>query len=147
MCFCSNGAAEMIFAVVRAVMPKNRFVGTYIFRVREGIKKAWVRKIYYYYLKEENDFELQDDFIDYLDDIDMVFICIRIILSEKLQIKKKAQHIAEVCAEREIVCVFDECFMDLSDGYSMKEKVPVIKRFYENLRNGRIKARLYDCRY
>ncbi len=22
---CSNGAAEMIFAVVRAVMPKNRF--------------------------------------------------------------------------------------------------------------------------
>ena len=32
-------------------------------------------QIYYYYLKEENDFELQDDFIDYLDDIDMVFIC------------------------------------------------------------------------
>ncbi len=51
---------------------------------------------------------------------------IRIILSEKLQIKK-AQHIAEVCGEREIVCVFDECFMDLADGYSMKEKVPVIK--------------------
>ena len=43
--------------------------------------------------------------------------------------KKTAQHIAEVCAEREIVCVFDECFMDLSDGYSMKEKVPVIKAF------------------
>ena len=37
---CSNGAAEMIFAVVRAVMPKKiAFVGTYIFRVREGIKK------------------------------------------------------------------------------------------------------------
>ena len=31
---CSNGAAEMIFAV-----EKNTFVGTYIFRVREGIKK------------------------------------------------------------------------------------------------------------
>ena len=34
---CSNGAAEMIFAVVRAVMPKkNAFVSTYIFGVREG---------------------------------------------------------------------------------------------------------------
>ncbi len=80
-------------------------------------------------MKEKNDFELQDDFIDYLDDIDMVFICNPNNPVGKIADKKTAQHIAEVCAEREIVCVFDECFMDLSDGYSMKEKVPVIKAF------------------
>ena len=86
-------------------------------------------QICYYYLKEENDFELQDDFIDYLDDIDMVFICNPNNPVGKIADKKTAQHIAEVCGERKIVCVFDECFMDLADGYSMKEKVPVIKAF------------------
>ena len=59
----------------------------------------------------------------------MVFICNPNNPVGKIADKKKAQHIAEVCAERAIVCVFDECFMDLSDGYSMKEKVPVIKAF------------------
>ena len=60
----------------------------YIFRVREGIKKRGFA-IYYYYLKEENDFELQDDFIDYLDDIDMVFILNPNNPVGKLQIKKR----------------------------------------------------------
>ena len=41
----------------------------------ERALKSVGSQICYYYLKEENDFELQDDFIDYLDDIDMVFIC------------------------------------------------------------------------
>ena len=72
----------------------------------ERALKSVGSQICYYYLKEENDFELQDDFIDYLDDIDMVSYAIRIILSEKLQIKKTAQYIAEVCGERKsCVCL------------------------------------------
>ena len=59
----------------------------------------------------------------------MVFICNPNNPVGKIADKKTAQHIVEVCGERKIVCVFDECFMDLSDGYSMKEKVPVIKAF------------------
>ena len=63
-------------------------------------------QICYYYLKEENDFELQDDFIDYLDDIDMVFICNPNNPVGKITDKKTAQYIAEVCGERKIrVCV------------------------------------------
>ena len=126
---CSNGAAEMIFAVVRAVMPKKTLLLAPTFSEYERTLKSVGSQICYYYLKEENDFELQDDFIDYLDDIDMVFICNPNNPVGKVADKKTAQHIAEVCGEREIVCVFDECFMDLSDGYSMKEKVPVIKAF------------------
>ena len=72
---CSNGAAEMIFAVVRAVMPKKSLLLAPTFSEYERALKSVGSQICYYYLKEENDFELQDDFIDYLDDIDMVFIC------------------------------------------------------------------------
>ena len=126
---CSNGAAEMIFAVVRAVMPKKTLLLAPTFSEYERALKSVGSQICYYYLKEKNDFELQDDFIDYLDDIDMVFICNPNNPVGKVADKKTAQHIAEVCGEREIVCVFDECFMDLADGYSMKEKVPVIKAF------------------
>jgi hypothetical protein len=72
---CSNGAAEMIFAVVRAVMPKKTLLLAPTFSEYERALKSVGSQICYYYLKEENDFELQDDFIDYLDDINMVFIC------------------------------------------------------------------------
>lgn len=62
---CSNGAREMIFAVVRAVMPKNTFVGTYIFGVRRGrLKRGFANLLLLF--ERKNDFELQDDFIDYL---------------------------------------------------------------------------------
>ena len=126
---CSNGAAEMIFAVVRAVMPKKSLLLAPTFSEYERALKSVGSQICYYYLKEENDFELQDDLLIILMILIWFSYAIRIILSEKLQIKKRLKYIAEVCGERKIVCVFDECFMDLADGYSMKEKVPVIKAF------------------
>ena len=64
---CSNGAAEMIFAVVRAVMPKKSLLLAPTFSEYERALKSVGSQICYYYLKEENDFELQDDFIDYLE--------------------------------------------------------------------------------
>ena len=67
---CSNGAAEMIFAVVRAVMPKKTLLLAPTFSEYERALKSVGSQICYYYLKEKNDFELQDDFIDYLDDIE-----------------------------------------------------------------------------
>ena len=41
---CSNGAAEMIFAVVRAVMPKKTLLLALHFRSTRGHLKAWGRK-------------------------------------------------------------------------------------------------------
>lgn len=41
---CSNGAAEMIFAVVRAVMPKKSLLLAPTFSEYERALKAWVRK-------------------------------------------------------------------------------------------------------
>ncbi len=56
-------------------MPKKSLLLAPTFSEYERALKSVGSQICYYYLKEENDFELQDDFIDYLDDIDMVFIC------------------------------------------------------------------------
>ena len=54
---CSNGAAEMIFAVVRAVMPKKSLLLAPTFSEYERALKSVGSQICYYYLKEENDFE------------------------------------------------------------------------------------------
>lgn len=126
---CSNGAAEMIFAVVRAVMPKKALLIAPTFSEYERALKSVGSQIRYYYLKEENNFELQSDFIDYLDDVDMVFICNPNNPVGKIADEKLINDIANSCVKKKIVCVFDECFMDLADGYSMKGKMPVIKAF------------------
>jgi len=54
---CSNGAAEMIFAVVRAVMPKKTLLLAPTFSEYERTLKSVGSQICYYYLKEENDFD------------------------------------------------------------------------------------------
>lgn len=126
---CSNGAAEMIFAVVRAVMPKKSLLIAPTFSEYERALKSVGSQIKYYCLKEENNFEFRSDFIDYLDDIDMVFVCNPNNPVGKIADENLINNIAYTCRAKKIVCVFDECFMDLADGYSMKEKMPVIKAF------------------
>ena len=55
---CSNGAAEMIFAVVRAVMPKKSLLLAPTFSEYERALKSVGSQICYYYLKEKNDFDI-----------------------------------------------------------------------------------------
>ena len=80
---CSNGAAEMIFAVVRAVMPKKTLLLAPTFSEYERALKSVGSQICYYYLNCKMILLI----------ILMILIwfsyAIRIILSEKLQIKKR----------------------------------------------------------
>ncbi|MGN0107463.1 MAG: pyridoxal phosphate-dependent aminotransferase [Hominilimicola sp.] len=126
---CSNGAAEMIFAVVRAVMPKSALLTAPTFSEYERALKSVGCEIDYYALTEENGFSVKSDFLEKLSGIDMVFICNPNNPTGNIVEKSIMERVADVCAENNIVCVVDECFMDLAQGYSMKGKLPVIKAF------------------
>lgn len=126
---CSNGAAEMIYAAVRAVMPKKALLPAPFFSEYERALGSVNCEIKYYDLKEENGFRIESDFPDSLHDIDMVFICNPNNPTGSVADRDILEAAADKCRKNGIVCVTDECFADLARAYSMKGKTPVIKAF------------------
>lgn len=119
---CSNGAAEMIYAVAHAVMPKRAILPMPTFSEYERALKSVGCEISYYKLKEDNGFKLDERFINAACGMDMTFIC-------------NPNNPTGAVADRKIIenikcmCIVDECFADFSQTYSMKGTFPVIKAF------------------
>lgn len=126
---CSNGAAEMIFAAARAAMPKRALLIAPTFSEYERALLAVGCEVKYHLLAEENNFCLEEDFLDKLHDVDMTFICNPNNPVGNIVRRDIMENIIEKCNEENIICVADECFMDLAQGYSVKGKAPVIKAF------------------
>ncbi len=126
---CSNGAAEMIYAAVRAVMPKKALLPAPSFSEYERALGSVNCEIKYYDLKEENSFRIESDFPDSLHDIDMAFVCNPNNPTGSIADRDIIEAAVEKCRKNGIVFVTDECFADLAGAYSMKGKTPVIKAF------------------
>lgn len=127
---CGNGASELIFAVVRAFMPKKALLISPSFSEYERALSGVGCDIEYFALSEENGFELMDDFLDFAEDIDMLFICNPNNPTGTLTDKGLMDKILEKCKKNNITAVIDECFMDfVTDGYSVRDSAVVIKAF------------------
>lgn len=121
----SNGASEMIFALTRAVMPRRALIAAPAFSEYERALESVGCEVEYYSLKEENDFTAGMDFVSRAKTKDMVFICNPNNPTGKLWNKD----ILDELAGENIPCAIDECFLEFTDGVSMKTKLPVIKAF------------------
>lgn len=114
---CGNGAADLIFRLAVALMPRRALVTAPTFSEYEQALAAVGCAVEHYRLAPERDFDLPETFPDGLDQgLDLVFLCnpnnptgrpIQPALLEK---------ILAVCAERSIRLVVDECFLELTDG-------------------------------
>lgn len=131
--FCSNGSIEAIFRIVNFLKPKNALIIAPTFSEYEHALEAIGCKINYYYLKEENDFVLDEDIIDYIDqETNIVFICNPNNPTAQLTEKKVIEKILSHCEKMDTNVVIDECFMDfVSDKqeYSAKNLLGI----YNNL--------------
>ena len=121
----SNGASEMIFAAVRAVMPKKALLIAPTFSEYERALLSVGCEIDYYALKEENDFKLGADILDVLDNYDMAFICNPNNPTGRLC----DGDILDQMAKSHCVVIADECFLDFMNAESVKGKMPVIRAF------------------
>ena len=127
---CGNGASELIFNTVRAVMPKRALLIAPTFSEYERALKSVGCEIKYHTLSEENNFNLTEQILPELDEMDMIFLCnpnnpVGNIIDEALM-----DQILHECEKRDIFAVIDECFMDfVPNGYSAKKKTAVIKAF------------------
>lgn len=121
---CGNGAADLIFSLVLAAKPQRALMLAPTFYEYEQALRAIDCHIDYHVLKEENGFQLQEDYLAKLDKgIDIIFICNPNnptgVLTEPEFLKKVLQK----CREQDILFVLDECFNDFLDepnSYTLK---------------------------
>ena len=110
---CGNGAADLIYSLVLALKPKKALMPIPAFYEYEQALKVVECKIEYYYMREEQQFLLQEDFIDRIrEDIDIIFLCNPNNPTGHLIAKDLMFRIIHHCENKCIYLVVDECFMD-----------------------------------
>lgn len=130
---CGNGAAELIFTLVRAVKPKRAVLMAPGFAEYEQALAAEGCEITYYDLKPENGFGYGEDYRELLTaETDMIFLCnpnnptgIRMDRSWILEV-------LEICRRKKILTVLDSCFQDFLEDYAEADFSGSLKE-YPNL--------------
>ena len=118
-----EGAADLIYAYCEAVRPNLAVELAPTFsEYALGLERVGSR-VERYYLRQEKEFELDKEFLPYLDLMkpDAVFLCNPNNPTGKTIAPQLLERILSFCAETEIKLFVDECFLDLSDtGESLK---------------------------
>ena len=120
---CGNGAAELIYAYCEAVRPGLALELAPTFsEYALGLERVGC-KVERYYLRQENEFELDEGFLSYLrsTEPDVVFLCNPNNPTGRTIALQLLERILTFCEENTIRLFVDECFLDLSDsGESLK---------------------------
>lgn len=113
---CGNGAADLIFRAVIAAKPKKALLPAPAFAEYEAALTACGCHVEHYFLSEENDFHLDDGFLDAItDDIDMVFLCEPNNPTGVSSPREFLLKVAEKCRSCGALFMLDECFGDFLD--------------------------------
>ena len=111
---CGNGADDLIFRIKYALNPKKILICEPTFSEYErAFSDSDIKK---YILKEENNFNIQGDILNYINDVDMVIICSPNNPTGIIPDINIIKSIAEKCTEKNITLLFDECFLDFAEN-------------------------------
>ena len=128
-----NGAAEVIFNIVRALNPKKVLLPAPTFSEYEEATLSINGEIKYYKLKEKNNFKIDDKFIDNIkEDIDMVFICNPNNPTGVLTTNEFIKKLLKKALITNTVVVVDESFLDfieINNNYTSKN----LLNYYDNI--------------
>lgn len=132
----SNGAAELIFAVVRAVSPKKAVLLAPSFLEYANALKSVGTEIQYFYLKEETHFTLSvKEYLDFLREQrpQMIFLCNPSNPAGTLLSGQELGEILDYCRREQIFAVVDECFLEFLEKQEERSALEKIKGGMENL--------------
>lgn len=114
--FCANGASEIIFRLALALQPRKALLLAPTFADYEKALNTVGCEIHYYYLKEENDFCVQEDILETINgEPEIVFICNPNNPTGQICDRRLIQRVLEKCRKSKAIVVIDECFMDFVD--------------------------------
>jgi len=131
-----NGAAELIYGIVRAKKPKKAAVTAPAFTEYERALRAENAEVCRFYLKEEEDFSLPvDEFLSFLikEEPDMIFLCNPANPAGNRMEKQEIGRILDFCMEHGIFAVLDECFLDFCGDEEELSAISYIRDGRENL--------------
>ena len=121
---CGNGAADLIFRICAWKKPKRVLVPAPTFSEYERPVKLFGGTVEEYILREENGFELTEDFADAItEDTDMVFLCNPNNPTGRLIWAQVLDAILLRCRETGTLLVVDECFIEFTGGSSLLPKL------------------------
>lgn len=110
---CGNGAADLIFRAVLAKKPKKALLPAPAFAEYEAALTACGCQVQFYFLREENDFRLDDGFLEAIvPGIDMVFLCEPNNPTGISSPREFLLRVVERCARCGALLMLDECFGD-----------------------------------
>ena len=108
-----NGAAEVIFNLVRAIKPKKVLIPAPTFGEYEEAALSVNSEIKYFYLKEDKNWIIDEEINNYINkDIDMVFICNPNNPTGALISKTTIINIIKKAKFTNTIVVIDESFLD-----------------------------------
>lgn len=128
---CGNGAAELIFSLCRALKPQKALVPAPTFAEYQQALESVDCQVEHFFLQEEDGFVMGEEFFSRLTrDLDMVFLCNPNNPTGVLTNREFLLQILEICREKHIFLVVDECFLDFVEkpedltlkGYLEKNK-------------------------
>lgn len=124
---CGNGAAELIFSLAAAIKPKKALLAAPGFAEYEQALRINGCEVVYYLLKEEQGFELQEDYLKAITpDLDLIFLCVPNNPTGLVSPKEFLDKILDKCRACNVWMVVDECFNDFLDDaaiYTMKKEI------------------------
>ena len=130
---CGNGAAELFFAAVQAVRPQKALVTAPSFSEYEEALRSVGAEVEYYYLCEEDNFQIREDYVDKLSkEIDMIFLCNPNNPTGQIIDRDMLIKILDRCKKQNIIVILDECFLEFLDEpnrYEMSD----LREEYPNL--------------
>lgn len=111
---CGNGAADLIYRIAYGLKPKKALLFAPTFSEYEQAVRQSGGAVYYYDLREENEFVPKHDFLQMLDSTqpDIVFLCNPNNPTGKTVSKAFMTETAVWCQNNNAVLVIDECFLD-----------------------------------
>ncbi|MEG0006363.1 MAG: threonine-phosphate decarboxylase, partial [Clostridium sp.] len=126
-----NGAGEVIFNIVRALMPRKGVLFAPSFsEYGDALSSVGCRSFYYSYGKDFSNVEGIVDYIDY--DVDIVFLCNPNNPTGVLSSRDVLVKVAKRCKEVGAVLVIDESFLDFVENKWKISMIGLVKE-YENI--------------
>lgn len=110
---CGNGAADLIFRAVLAKKPRKALLTAPAFAEYEAALTACGCRAEHYFLREENDFRLDEGFLEAIvPGIDMVFLCEPNNPTGVSSPRELLLRAAQQCSRCGALLMLDECFAD-----------------------------------
>ncbi|AOT72380.1 threonine-phosphate decarboxylase CobD [Geosporobacter ferrireducens] len=125
-----NGATELIFALAASLNSKNSLILAPTFSEYERALLKAKSEVHYYYLKEDNGFQIDEGFKKMLNpEIDLLVLCNPNNPTGQFLKRQQMMEILQHCREHGIRLVVDEAFIDFVEGGEMETMIACMHEY------------------